>query len=151
MDNLTLIEGVLLTSLKIINNPKGNIFHVIKKNDFGFNGFGEVYISSINFNQIKGWKKHNEMICNFVVPYGKVKFVVLDQRLNSKTFDIINTFELSPDNYFRLTLPSGVWFSFQGLNEDFNQIINFSNVIHSPDENESIDLIEFNTKFNWEL
>jgi len=151
MDNAILIDGIILTSLRIIDNPKGNIFDVIKKNDSGFHGFGEIYISSINYYQIKGWKKHNEMICNFVVPFGKVKFVVIDQRSNSKTFNIINIFELSTDNYVRLTLPSGVWFSFQGLNEEFNQIVNFSNIIHSPEENETKDLNEFETKFSWEI
>ena len=31
---------------------------------------------------VKGWKKHNLMICNFVVPVGKVKVVIYDKPEN---------------------------------------------------------------------
>lgn len=40
MDNIT-IDGVLLTPLKQITHPKGDVFHAMKCVDPGFEGFGE--------------------------------------------------------------------------------------------------------------
>ena len=70
------MDKIILTPLKIISNPKGDIFKVIKKNDAGFVSFGEVYFSTVNKNEIKGWKKHRKMTLNIVVPIGEIKFVI---------------------------------------------------------------------------
>ena len=56
------MDGVILTPLKKIDHPKGDIYHAMKKSDHGYNGFGEVYFSTINKDDIKGWKKHLKMI-----------------------------------------------------------------------------------------
>ena len=42
------MDGVIISTLKQIHHPKGDIFHVIKKSDVGFSGFGEAYFSIIN-------------------------------------------------------------------------------------------------------
>ena len=42
------MDGIILTPLKRINHPKGDIFHAMKKTDLGFEGFGEAYFSTIN-------------------------------------------------------------------------------------------------------
>ena len=70
------MDEIKLTTLKRVFNEKGDIFHVMKKSDEGFNGFGEAYFSSINKNTIKGWKKHTLMTLNIVVPIGEIEFVV---------------------------------------------------------------------------
>jgi len=83
MDKMN-IEGVLVTNLKKIHNPKGNIFHCMKNDDQGYKGFGEAYFSTINHDEIKGWNKHKLMTLNLVVPIGEVAFVLYDDRVNSK-------------------------------------------------------------------
>ena len=67
-----------LTEEKIINHEKGNIFHIIKKDSSGYNGFGEAYISSVNANSIKGWKMHKQMTLNLLVILGKIRFVIFN-------------------------------------------------------------------------
>ena len=54
------MDGVIISPLKRIHHPKGEIFHAIKVSDDGFVGFGEAYFSFVNYNHIKAWKKHNE-------------------------------------------------------------------------------------------
>ena len=78
------MDGVTLTPLKQIYNPKGNIFHAMKKNDDGFDGFGEAYFSTVRKDDIKGWKKHTKMTLNLIVPVGTIEFVVYDE--NAKEF-----------------------------------------------------------------
>ena len=53
-----MLNKIIITSLSQIKVPGGDVFHSIKKNDSGYNGFGEAYFSFIKKNAIKGWKKH---------------------------------------------------------------------------------------------
>ena len=45
------IEGVIVTPLKTIFHPKGDIYHGIKKDDNGYLGFGEAYFSTIKYGE----------------------------------------------------------------------------------------------------
>ena len=144
MDKVS-IEGIVLTDLKMINHPKGNIYHAMKKSDKGFEGFGEAYFSTIKENEIKGWKKHLKMTMNIIVPVGEVTFVLFDDRENSNSVNNLFSVTLSPSNYYRLTVPPGIWHAFKGHNYDLNLILNVANMIHQPDEiiRENIDDIHF--------
>ena len=86
MDKLNLIDGVILSPLKIIENPLGNVFHGMKSSDSGYSGFNEAYFSTINYNQVKPWKKHLKMTLNLIVPVGEIRFVLYDERENSKSY-----------------------------------------------------------------
>lgn len=141
-----LIDGLELNYLKIINHEKGNIFHILKESDNSFKGFGEVYMSSVKRGDIKGWKKHYKMTCNFVVPFGKIKLVIFDDRKDSKTYSQFNEFFLSRENYIRLTIPPGLWYSFQGI-KTFNYLINVANLAHDPNEQTNLEINNF--KYNW--
>lgn len=137
------MDGVILTPLKQIYHPKGDIFHAMKKSDIGFDGFGEAYFSTINQNDIKGWKKHTKMTLNIVVPVGNIEFVVYDE--NSKEF--FST-KLSHNNYQRLTIKAGLWMAFKGLDK-YNMLLNLASIEHDPNEAVNIELNEINYK--WEI
>lgn len=131
------MDGIILTPLKRFYNPKGNIFHALKKNDNGYDGFGEAYFSTIVKNNIKGWRKHKEMILNLVVVIGKIEFVIYDEYLN-KFFSV----QLSQENYKRLTVKPGLWVAFKGI-YDKNILLNIANILHDPNESESMSLNKF--------
>lgn len=135
------MDGVILTPLKQIYHPKGDIFHAMKKSDIGFDGFGEAYFSTINQNDIKGWKKHTKMTLNIVVPIGNIEFVVYDE--NSKEF--FST-KLSHNNYQRLTLKAGLWMAFKGLDK-YNMLLNLASIEH--DQNEAINIGIEEIKYEW--
>ena len=144
MDKVS-IEGIVLTDLKVINHPQGDIYHAMKKSDKGFEGFGEAYFSTINKNEIKGWKKHLKMTMNIIVPVGEVTFVLFDDREKSNSVNNYFSVTLSPSNYYRLTVPPGIWHAFKGLNHDLNLVLDVANIIHQPDEiiRANIDDIHF--------
>lgn len=135
------MDGVTITPLRQIANAKGDIFHVMKKSDEGFFGFGEAYFSTIKTGEVKGWKKHLDMTLNIVVITGEVKFVIYD----GKIFYSVN---LSKGNYQRLTIKPGLWLAFKGVADD-NILLNLANIEHDPDESESYDL-NFLT-YDWHL
>ena len=126
------MDGLILTPLKEIHNPKGNIYHAMKGSDDEFYGFGEVYFSSINKGEIKGWKKHTEMILNIVVPKGAIKFVIYD----GNSFESV---ELSRKNYQRLTISNGLWLAFQGVDKE-NILLNKANIEHNSTEAVNVDI-----------
>ena len=135
------VDGVTLTPLKQIHNPKGDVFHAMKKGDEGFAGFGEAYFSTINQNDIKGWKKHTKMTLNVVVVSGEIEFVVYDE--NSETFFDV---ALSQDNYHRLTIKPNLWMAFKGLKEN-SMLLNLASIEHHPSESVNLDLQEI--EYEW--
>ena len=128
------MDGVIVTPLKQIHNPKGDIFHAMKKSDDGFDGFGEAYFSTIHKNDIKGWKKHTQMTLNLVVPVGEIEFIVYDE--NTKEFFDI---KLSQKNYQRLTVKPNLWMAFRGLEEN-SMLLNLASIEHDSSEAITIDL-----------
>jgi len=136
------LSKVIVSQLKRIEVNGGDVLHALKKTDVGFNSFGEAYFSIINYNQIKAWKRHNKMTMNIIVPIGNVKFVFYNE--STKEFDV---FEIGEKQYFRLTVPPGIWFGFMGLSRGNNLILNISDILHDSMEVEKAQL-EY-IKFKW--
>ena len=136
----TMIEGVLLTPLKRIPNPKGDIQHAMKRSSPGFVGFGEAYFSTVHPQEIKGWKRHRSATLNLVVPVGDVRFVIHDDRQSSKTQGLFHEVIVGSANYARLTVQPGLWVAFQGQSAAGNMLLNISNEEHDPTEADNCDL-----------
>ncbi len=134
------IEEVLLTPLRVIKGESGDIMHALKQQEESFQGFGEAYFSTIHSQAVKGWKKHRKMILNVIVPVGKIKFVLYDARLASKSYQTIQEIILSAENYQRLTVPPGIWMAFQGIGESDNILLNIASIPHDPLEADSLPI-----------
>lgn len=128
------MDGVTLTPLKQIANPKGDLYHCMKKSDPGYSGFGEAYFSTVNRGVIKGWKKHTKMVLNLVVPVGAIEFVVYEEATKA-FFSVL----LSQKNYQRLTVEPGLWMAFHGV-DDFNMLLNLASMEHDPNEAQNVAL-----------
>ena len=140
-----MIDDVLITPLKIMQVNEGDVFHGIKSSDKGYVGFGEAYFSSIKPGQTKGWKRHQKMTLNIIVPSGEIQFVMFDDRNNSegRFQDIV----ISLKNYCRLTIPPMVWIAFKGLSDENSLLLNVASIPHDPNESEVKKLDEI--KYTW--
>tara|TARA_B100000161_G_scaffold123399_1_gene87448 strand:+ start:438 stop:878 length:441 start_codon:yes stop_codon:yes gene_type:complete len=132
--------------LKKISNPLGDVWHAIKSSDSEYAGFGEAYFSFIEKGKIKGWKKHKKATLNLIVPVGEIKFFAYDEEQEDK-HSKLSSFTLSEENYFRLTVPSGIWLAFKGLKER-NMLLNVSDYSHDPSEVEAIEIENFPINLN---
>ena len=130
------MDGVILTQLKQVQNTKGDILHVLRKSDAGFQNFGEVYCSEVVKGAVKGWKKHKKMTLNIVVPVGKILFTIYDDQC--KEFFRVT---LSRENYQRLTIKPGLWVAFSGI-DNINMLINVASIEHNPSESENKPLCD---------
>ena len=134
------IKEVILTPLRIIENPAGEILHALKQPEASYAGFGEAYFSTVGFQVVKGWKKHTRMVLNLVVPCGTILFVLFDGRAGSETQGQLMEVTLSKENYQRLTVPPGVWMAFKGLSNELNMLLNIASIPHDPQEAENLPL-----------
>ena len=141
------MNKLIITPLDIIETDKGDVMHGMKSYDPGFSGFGEAYFSVVNHNAIKAWKRHHEMTLNLVVPVGKIRFVLFDNRklTNGRFQEVI----ISKDNYCRLTIPPMVWLGFQGLSDDGSMLLNIANIEHNPGEVDRLEVDKIN--YDWSI
>ena len=140
-----MIDGVLVTPLRIIDTPGGDVMHAMKQSDPGYIDFGEVYFSQVAHGSIKAWKRHREMTLNLVVPVGEVRFVLYDDQEDRQIFQEL---VLSPSNYCRLTVPPMVWVGFQGLSSEGSVVLNIANLEHDPLEADKQEISQID--YNWE-
>ena len=134
------ITDVILTPLKIIPGDSGEVMHALKESEESFQGFGEAYFSCVNGNAVKGWKRHRKMMLNLVVPIGAIRFVLYDDRPESKTFKTIQEIILSRESYQRLTVPPGIWMAFQGKSDGVNMLLNIASIPHDSLEAENLPI-----------
>jgi len=142
-----MIDGVIITPLKIIDVEEGDVLQVLKSNDFGYEGFGEAYFSMIKPGAIKSWKRHNEMVLNLIVPIGIIKFVLFDDR--DESCCQFQEVYLSRDNYCRLTIPPQIWVGFQGMSDNISMLLNIANIKHNTEDVDRLELAKIN--YNWGL
>lgn len=151
MSNLTTkIHDLQLSTLKQIKDERGAVYHYLKSTDNNFKGFGEAYYSKINKEVIKGWKLHHRLHQNFCVPFGEVKIVVFDNRIDSPSrgeFDeiVIN----DADNYYLLSMPPGLWYSFKCISANFALLANIINEGHDPLESITLPLENSIIPYDW--
>lgn len=143
-----ILNGVVVTPLKIISVPEGDVFHGIKAGDRGFRGFGEAYFSTVKPATIKSWKRHNRMTLNMVVIVGEIRFVIYDDRVESPTRGLTHECVFGPDTcYSRLTVPPGLWMAMQGGANGTNILLNVADIQHDPSEIDRCDLAKIS--FPW--
>ena len=135
-----MIDGFIINQEKHILNSKGEILHAMKASSRGFVTFGEAYFSKVHPNVIKGWKRHNSATLNLIVPVGCVRFVVYDDRPESKTSGEYADVTLSEKNNIRLTVGPCLWMAFKGLGEGCNMLLNISSEEHDPSEADNVEL-----------
>jgi dTDP-4-dehydrorhamnose 3,5-epimerase len=136
----TSIEGLIVTPLREISDGRGAVLHLMRSDDPEFQGFGECYCSETLPGAVKAWKRHKVQTQNFAVPVGRLRLVIFDDRSGSPTQGTLEKLELGrPDNYFRVSIPPGLWYGFSAMGEVPALIVNCADYPHNPLENERQD------------
>lgn len=124
----------LLTPLRRIANPLGDIYHAVKATDDGYAGFGEAYFTTVHQGAVKGWKQHSRMQLNLVVPEGAVCFYVRDDSGRQFRHVLGSLDGAHGATYARLTVPPGYWVAFRGVGPGLNLVLNVASIAHDPAE-----------------
>ena len=146
-----MIEGVKVTPLKQIFDERGKIMHMIRADSDVFTQFGEIYFSCINTGAIKAWHLHKQMTLNYAAIHGEIKFVLYDDRPNSKTKGCIDEYFLSPENYCLITVPPMVWNGFKGIGTKDSIVANCATIPHDPLEIERKSALDTSIPYDWKI
>lgn len=144
------IHDLQVLPLKQIRDERGAVYHYLKSSDNSFKGFGEAYYSKINPNVIKGWKLHRRLHQNFCVPFGDVKIVIFDDRIDSPSRGEFDEIVLNDtDSYYLLSMPPGLWYSFKCISGNFSLLANIINEGHDPLESITLSLENNIIPYDW--
>lgn len=144
-----MISGVIVQPLKQIEDERGKVMHMLKKDSEFFTGFGEVYFSLIHCGKIKAWKRHFKMTQHFAVPVGKVKVVIYDERKDSPTYQEVQELELGDGNYSLIRIPPLLWYGFKGIFPGTSLIANCADLPHDPQEAQNLESSSKLIPYSW--
>ncbi|KWT82460.1 dTDP-4-dehydrorhamnose 3,5-epimerase family protein [Candidatus Magnetominusculus xianensis] len=129
-----MIEGVAVSPLKQIEDARGKVMHMLRRDSPLFERFGEVYFSVVNPGAVKAWKLHRKMALNLAVPFGRVRLVLYDERAGSATFGCVDEYLIGDGNYCLVHVPPLVWSGFMGISDGIAILANCATELHDPAE-----------------
>ena len=144
-----MIEGVIVTPLRQIEDGRGKVMHMLRRDSPVFTEFGEIYFSAINPGAIKGWNRHQRMQLNYAVPHGLIRLVLVDQRHGSATGGEIQELLLGEGHYNLVTIPQMIWTGFTGLSEFPALVANCATLPHDPAEAERRAIDDPSIPYRW--
>lgn len=132
-----MIDGVRLVELEAHVDDRGYLIEILRSNDEHFTKFGQVYLVG-NFSKgtIRAFHKHNVLWDWFFINHGAAKFILIDDRKESKTHKQMDIFVVSSRNPSLIVVPPGVYHGWMSL-EDDTQLISTASEVYNrekPDE-----------------
>jgi dTDP-4-dehydrorhamnose 3,5-epimerase len=145
------IDGLTVRPLRRIPDERGAVLHMLRRDDEGFEAFGEIYFSLVYPGVVKGWHRHHEMTLNYAVPVGMVKLVVFDDRPGSPTNGELVELHTGELDYALVTIPPMVWNGFKGEGTVPALVANCATIPHRPDEIDRLDPFSERIPYDWSL
>lgn len=146
-----MIHGVVITPLQQIADERGKVMHMLKATDAHFQEFGEIYFSCVFPEAVKAWHYHDNMVLNYAVPFGRIKFVLFDDRPESPTRGEVQELFLGEENYWLVTVPKRVWNGFKGVGTQMAIVANCANIPHDPGEIHRRDPQDEYFPYSWQI
>ena len=145
-----LINGVLVTELPQIVDERGAVLHHMRSDAKEFVHFGECYYSETLPGVVKAWKRHREQTQHLVVPVGRARFVIYDDRETSSSRGHLDVVELGrPDDYQRLCIPKGLWYGFTCLSDEPALVANCADRLHDLADADSRPFDDGHIPYRW--
>ena len=137
--------------LRLIFDESGKVMHMLSGGSPIFLRFGEIYFSCANPGAIKAWHLHKKMTLNYAVIHGAIKFVLFDDRPDSKTRGLIQELYVSPENYCLVTVPPLIWNGFKAIGDKTSIVANCATLPHDPNEIERKPAFGASIPYDWQI
>lgn len=118
------IDGVIIKKLKVIPDERGRLMEMLRYDDSLYKKFGQLYMTTVFPEVVKGWHYHKIQIDNFVCVKGMLKIVLYDSRENSPTKGMVNEFFMGIHNPILLQIPPLVIHGMKGTGTEEGILIN---------------------------
>ncbi|WKZ33192.1 MAG: dTDP-4-dehydrorhamnose 3,5-epimerase family protein [Thermodesulfobacteriota bacterium] len=145
-----MIEGVITEPLLQFPDDRGRVMRMLRADSPGFEGFGEIYFSTVNPGKVKAWKRHIRMTQRFAVPVGRIRLVLHDARPGSATIGETAVMETGESDYRLVRIPPLLWYGFMGISGGPALIANCTDMPHSPDETERMGIDNGIIRYDWD-
>src|SRR3990170_4446273 len=146
-----MIQGVSIRPLKQIPDERGNVMHMLRRDDPWFERFGEIYFSVIYPGAIKAWHLHKIMTLNYGVVSGAIKLVLYDDRDGSPTKGELQEIFTGEECYSLITIPPNIWNGFKGIGAKPALVANCATEPHDPSEIVRMDPFSKKIPYNWDI
>lgn len=146
-----MIDGVKIFPLRQIVDERGKVMHMLRADAQHFQGFGEIYFSTVNPGAIKGWHIHSVMTLNYACISGQAKLVLYDDRPSSPTKGELQELFIGDANYVLVRIPPKVWNGVKGLGSLPAMIANCASHAHDPAEISRLDPFSGEIPYDWAL
>jgi len=119
-----MIQGVKVKNLRVIPDERGYLMEMLRSDDELFQSFGQVYLSVVYPNAVKGWHYHKRQTDYFTVVKGMVKLALYDMREDSPTKGEVGEFFLGEQNPLLIVIPPLVVHGMKGIGAEPGYVIN---------------------------
>jgi dTDP-4-dehydrorhamnose 3,5-epimerase len=143
------IEGVALVPLSRIPDGRGAVFHMLRADAPHFQGFGEIYFSTVYPGAVKAWRRHRRTTLQYAVPLGMIKLVLYDDRPASVTSGQLMEIFLGELDYRLVVIPPGLWVGFQGIGDKTALVANCATHPHDDGEVDRADPAGGAVPYRW--
>ena len=129
--------GAKFNKRSTVNNPLGDLRHVlIDENSSGLN-ISEIYFSEVNPKSIKTWKFHRKQTQNISVAYGNNRIICAKVIGENLLFEI---FEIDTKSHHGvLTIPPEIYYTFINFSDTITVLFNGTDTVHDPSKKYSED------------
>ncbi len=147
-----MIDGVSVKKLKVIPDERGRLMEIVRSDDDGFAGFGQVYMTTCYPGVVKGWHYHGKQYDYMTAIAGMLKIVLYDNRDSSLTRGEVNEFFAGEHNPIRITIPPGVCHGFKSIGTTEAVVINTVSEPYKHDDPDEfrIDPHENDIPYDWD-
>lgn len=146
-----MIEGVKLTKLSQFHDERGKVMQMLRNDSPDFSEFGEIYFSTIHPGAVKAWHRHSAMTLNYAVVFGQIKFVLYDDRPDSKTKGEVQELFISPENYYLVTVPPMIWNGFKAVGSVEAIVANCATIPHQAEEIQRLPVESREIPYDWQI
>ena len=113
-----MIQGVINNPVQSFIDDRGFLSQILPEGDDTFDVKRLYTTGNFSKGTVRGFHKHQREKKAFFVTSGAAKFVAVDDRKNSPTYEEINSFILSTLNPSVLVIPTGVYTGWMSLNSN---------------------------------
>ena len=132
------IDDVLLTKLVAHVDDRGYLVEILRASDPHFTKFGQVYlVGDLQAGTTRAFHKHDLLWDWFFISHGAAKFVLVDDRADSRTYGNIQTVVTGTRNPLCLTVPPGVYHGWMALDND-TQLISIASEVYNRDQPDEV-------------
>jgi dTDP-4-dehydrorhamnose 3,5-epimerase len=133
-----MIHDVAIKQLQVNPDEWGDLTEVWRSDLAFFQGVDEPEMAEVSTTYpgaVRAWERHSGgQIDHFVVPNGRVKVGIFDDRSDSPTEGELDTYLIGDGNMVALRVPGDCWHGFKTLGDEPAILINFPTTLYDYDD-----------------